>query len=139
MANTATKDNAKTNGKDEAKDEAKKPSKRDQEKARREAEEKKVRDAKIKAGDLVVVKGVEFEKIGKDTKTLARAKKILATIEKSKAPVVVSEFAKKENLFYEDILPQFAMLEAQGLAVRFEGRGNGKGRRSVAYLHIDQA
>jgi hypothetical protein len=114
---------------------ATKPSKREQERKRKEAEAKKVRDAKIKSGDLIVSKGVEFEKIGKDTKTYKRAQKVLAILEKSKAPVVVADVAKSLSSFYEDVLPQFAMLEAQGLAVRYEARGGGRGRRSVAYLH----
>lgn len=116
-----------------------KPSKRDQEKARKEAEAKKIRDAKIKDGSLIVVKDTEFERIGKDTKTLGRAKKVLAKLEKSKTPVLVADMAKELSSFYEDVLPQFAMLEAQGLAVRYEARGGGRGRRSVAYLHVDNA
>ncbi len=113
------------------------PSKRDQERARKEVEAAKVRDAKISDGTLIVVKDTEFEKTGKDTKTLNRAKKVLALLEKSKTPVVVSQAAEDLGAFYEDVLPQFAMLEAQGLIVRYEGRGGGRGRRAVAYLHTD--
>lgn len=115
----------------------KEPSAREKARKQKEEQAAKVRDAKIESGDLIVVKDTEFEKIGKDTKTFVRAQKVLKKLESSKTPVVVSDLAKELKSFYEDVLPQFAMLEAQGLAVRYEARGGGRGRRSVAYLHVN--
>jgi hypothetical protein len=118
------------------KKDAPKVNKREEAKARKEAEQKKVRDSKIKSGDLIVSGKQEFEKTGRSTKALERATKILSMLKKSKTPVLMSAIIEDLGSFYEDVLPALSMLESLGMVERFEARGNGRGRRSVAYLWI---
>lgn len=123
---TATKASTK---KDTKAPEEKKPGKRELEKARKAEEAEKVRKAKLESGDLVIVGDKEFEKTSKDTKTYLRAKSILSILDKANGnPIPVADVATELGAFYEDVLPQFAMLEAMEYVVRFEGS-----RRAVAY------
>jgi hypothetical protein len=109
-------------------------SKRDR--ARREKEEAaaKARQAKIDSGDLIVAGKDEFERIGKSTKSLEKAGKVLKALDGAKKPVLVGELAKKMGAYYEDILPMFTVLEANGTVERYEAQTGGQGRRQVAYL-----
>lgn len=116
-------------GKTEPKEEGKRA------KAKREKDEaaEKARQAKIESGDLIVTKTGDFEKSSKDTKSLKRGENILKALQGAKEPVLVKDLAEKLGAYYEEVLPALTMLEAQGLATRFEVSLGGRGRRQVAY------
>lgn len=116
------------------KKEAPKVSKREQ--AAKEKAEKleQVRKAKIAAGDLIVTKTHEYEKAPGQTKSLERAQAIMATLKKAKEPVTVKQLADDLGAYYEEVLPALTMLEATGVAERYEALAGGRGRRQVAYM-----
>jgi len=123
--------------------EQEKVNERERKAAEKAEAEKKVRDEKIKNGDLIVGDGFEYEAATKDTKVTGQVQQIVANLQESGAPMVFATVVSDVGAKYpEDLIPAMHALEFVGLVRRFDAKSTAEGagnRRQTAYQWIGDA